>query len=167
MSPVTLCFYLLKTHFLLSLLSAKVNFGNGIDAISQSTDTTNFHEMLLGKDSPEAATQLFQDGTTSRWLVKSGGRVAAVFGEDAIEQTPGADSCTSQCQNRDMIHGTLPVPPDPTNPVPLASASSAGVAVSTVVASSEMPASTAVAASAPVNAAPVASNGALRRCALL
>lgn len=75
--------------------------------------------MLIAKDSPEAATQTFQDGTTSKWLLQSGGRLGTVYGEDAVEQGGAGSQCTSQCQNRNKIHGSLPVPPDPTNPTPI------------------------------------------------
>lgn len=75
--------------------------------------------MLIGKDSPEAATKLEQGGNTTTWFVPSGGRVGSVFGEDATEVGGVGSKCTSQCQNQDAIQGSLPVPPDPTNPTPL------------------------------------------------
>lgn len=73
--------------------------------------------MLLGKDSPEAATQTFQSGTESRWSVLPGGRVGQVMGHDAFESNPS--NCTQQCQNSNQIHGSIPIPPNPTDPTPL------------------------------------------------
>lgn len=99
--------------------TGKVNFGNGIDAVSAAQSSTGYHQMLLGKDSPQVATKLFQDGTTTRWYVASGGRLGGVLGEDAIELSAGATSCTSQCQAQNQIRGSLPVPPLPTNPTPI------------------------------------------------
>jgi hypothetical protein len=92
--------------------TGKVNFGNGVDA-----DAT--HAMLLGKDSPQVATKLAQTATTTRWSVTSGGRLGGVLGEDAIELSAGATSCTTDCQARNRIQGSLPVPPDPTSPTPI------------------------------------------------
>ena len=92
--------------------TGKVNFGNGVDA-----DAT--HQMLLGKDSPQVATKLAQTATTTRWSVTSGGRMGGVLGEDAIELSAGATNCTSDCQARNRVQGSLPVPADPTDPVPI------------------------------------------------
>ena len=92
--------------------TGKVNFGNGL-----SGDAT--HQMLLGKDSPQVATKLYQDGTTTRWSVASGGRMGGVLGEDAIELSAGATNCTSGCQARNQIQGSVPVPPEPVSPTPL------------------------------------------------
>ena len=92
--------------------TGKVNFGNGVDA-----DAT--HQMLLGKDSPQVATKLAQSATTSRWSVASGGRMGGVLGEDAVELSAGATGCTSDCQARNRIQGSLPVPADPTDPTPI------------------------------------------------
>ncbi|WP_134765738.1 hypothetical protein [Nocardioides sp. 1609] len=96
--------------------TGKINFGDGVDAVASGPGA---HQMLLGKDSPQVATKLFQDGRTTRWSVVSGGRLGGVLGEDAIELSQGATSCTSQCQAQNRIRGSLPVPPDPTNPTPL------------------------------------------------
>ena len=96
--------------------TGKINFGDGVDAV---TTGTGAHQMLLGKDSPQVATKLFQDGRTTRWSVAPGGRLGGVLGEDAIELSQGATSCTSQCQAQNQIRGSLPVPPDPSNPTPL------------------------------------------------
>ncbi|GAB4081042.1 hypothetical protein GCU67_05645 [Modestobacter muralis] len=92
--------------------TGKVNFGNGVDA-----DAT--HQMLLGKDSPQVATKLAQTATSTRWSVTSGGRMGGVLGEDAIELSAGATNCTSDCQARNRVQGSLPVPPDPTDPTPI------------------------------------------------
>jgi hypothetical protein len=92
--------------------TGKVNFGNGVDA-----DAT--HQMLLGKDSPQVATKLAQSATGSRWSVTSGGRMGGVLGEDAIELSAGATNCTSDCQARNRVQGSLPVPADPTSPTPI------------------------------------------------
>jgi hypothetical protein len=92
--------------------TGKVNFGNGVDA-----DAT--HQMLLGKDSPQVATKLAQTATVTRWSVASGGRMGGVLGEDAIELSAGATNCTSDCQARNQIQGSVPVPPDPTDPTPI------------------------------------------------
>jgi hypothetical protein len=51
--------------------------------------------------------------------VTSGGRLGGVLGEDAVELSQGATNCTSQCQAQNQIKGSLPVPPDPTNPTPI------------------------------------------------
>jgi hypothetical protein len=95
--------------------TGKINFGNGIAAESGPAA----HQMLLGKDSPQVATKLFQDATTTRWSVASGGRLGGVLGEDAIELSAGATNCTSDCQARNRLNGSVPVPPDPTAPTPL------------------------------------------------
>ena len=92
--------------------TGKINFGNGV-----SGDAT--HQMLLGKDSPQVATKLYQDGTTTRWSVASGGRMGGVLGEDAIELSAGATDCTSDCQARNQIRGSVPVPPEPVSPTPI------------------------------------------------
>ena len=92
--------------------TGKVNFGDGV-----SGDAT--HQMLLGKDSPQVATKLFQDGRTTRWSVASGGRLGGVLGEDAVELSAGATNCTSDCQARNRIQGQVPVPADPVDPTPI------------------------------------------------
>lgn len=99
--------------------TGKINFGNGVDAVTPAQSATGFHQMLLGKDSPQVATKTFQSGTVTKWLVTSGGRLGGVLGEDAIELSQGATNCTSQCQAQNQIKGSLPVPPDPTNPTPI------------------------------------------------
>ncbi len=99
--------------------TGKINFGDGTSAVSPSQDPVGYHQMLLGKDSPQVATKTFQGGTVTKWLVESGGRLGGVLGEDAIELSQGATNCTSQCQAQNQVQGSLPVPPDPTNPTPL------------------------------------------------
>ena len=96
--------------------TGKINFGDGTDAVTSGPDA---HQMLLGKDSPQVATKLYQDGRTTRWSVAPGGRLGGVLGEDAIELSAGATNCTSHCQAQNQIRGSVPVPPDPTNPTPL------------------------------------------------
>lgn len=96
--------------------TGKINFGDGVDAVPAGAGA---HQMLLGKDSPQVATKLFQDGRTTRWSVAPGGRLGGVLGEDAIELSQGATSCTSQCQAQNQVQGSLPVPSDPSNPTPL------------------------------------------------
>jgi hypothetical protein len=95
--------------------TGKINFGNGVPAESGGSA----HQMLLGKDSPQVATKLAQGATSTRWSVASGGRLGGVLGEDAIELSAGATNCTSDCQARNRINGSLPVPPDPTSPTPI------------------------------------------------
>jgi hypothetical protein len=92
--------------------TGKVNLGDGV-----SGDAT--HQMLLGKDSPQVATRLLLTATTTRWSVASGGRMGGVLGEDAIELSAGATNCTSDCQARNRIQGSLTVPQDPTSPTPI------------------------------------------------
>ncbi|BFM23007.1 hypothetical protein [Microbacterium sp. che218] len=96
--------------------TGKINFGNGVDAVSSGPGA---HQMLLGKDSPQVATKTYQDATVTKWTVASGGRMGGVLGEDAIELSAGATNCTSQCQAQNRINGSLPVPPNPTNPTPI------------------------------------------------
>lgn len=96
--------------------TGKINFGNGVDAVASGA---NAHQMLLGKDSPQVATKTFQSGTVTKWIVEPGGRLGGVLGEDAIELSAGATNCTSTCQAQNRINGSLPVPPNPTNPTPI------------------------------------------------
>ena len=97
--------------------TGKVNVGDGVDAV---TSGAGAHQMLLGKDSPQVATKTFQSGTVTKWLVQPGGRLGGVLGEDAIELSAGATNCTSQCQAQNQIRGSLPVPPNPVDPTPIA-----------------------------------------------
>jgi hypothetical protein len=48
-------------------------------------------------------------GGVSVWDVASGGRMGAVFGEDATEVAPGAEDCIQDCQARDRVRGTAVV----------------------------------------------------------
>jgi hypothetical protein len=96
--------------------TGKINFGNGVDAV---TSGSGAHQMLLGKDSPQVATKTFQSGTVTKWMVAPGGRLGGVLGEDAIELSAGATNCTSKCQAQNRINGSLPVPPNPTDPTPI------------------------------------------------
>lgn len=59
--------------------------------------------MFLGKESPEAATQTFQDGSTFKWSVLAGERLGSVFGHDATEQGGAGSNCTSQYQNQNRV----------------------------------------------------------------
>ncbi|MBT0767320.1 hypothetical protein KIH74_00190 [Kineosporia sp. J2-2] len=99
--------------------TGKINFGDGRDPVTAAASSAGYHEMLLGKDSPQVATKLYQDGSVTRWSVASGGRMGGVLGEDAIELSQGATNCTSQCQAQNRIRGSLPVPPLPVDPTPL------------------------------------------------
>lgn len=105
--------------YFVNQFTGKINFGDGIDAVSQAASPTGYHQMLLGKDSPQVATKTYQDGTVTKWVVTSGGRMGGVLGEDAIELSQGATNCTSNCQAQNRIRGSLPVPPDPINPTPI------------------------------------------------
>jgi len=93
------------------VVTARVNFGN------------DFSPKFIGRDSPQVATRIAQgcpnnilkrDGTTvvvnhcggvSVWRVASGGRMGAVFGEDAHEVAPPATNCTSNCQAQNRVRG--------------------------------------------------------------
>jgi len=109
--PVTFVHTLGPTLFyFVNPFTSKINFGDGVPG-----DST--HQMLLGKDSPQVATKTYQDGRTTRWTVQPGGRLGGVLGEDAIELSAGATNCTSGCQAQNRIQGSLPVPPDPEDPV--------------------------------------------------
>lgn len=105
--------------YFVNSFTGKINFGDGVDAVTAAQSPTGSHQMLLGKDSPQVATKTYQDGATTRWLVTSGGRMGGVLGEDAIELSQGATSCTSDCQARNRIRGSVPVPPNPVDPTPI------------------------------------------------
>src|SRR3712207_8934483 len=47
-------------------------------------------------------TTLFRSSTTT-WSVASGGRLGGVLGEDAVELSQGATSCTKDCQAQNQI----------------------------------------------------------------
>ncbi|CAG9962879.1 unnamed protein product [Clonostachys byssicola] len=99
-------------YFLDPNLNNAVRIGNGVPA-----DST--HTVLVAKDSPQGANRLYQDGTTSQWNVWSGGRMGAVFGEDALEDAPPATVCTYDCQAQNQIRGSLPVTTLPDTIVPI------------------------------------------------
>ncbi|MTD14719.1 hypothetical protein GIS00_12285 [Nakamurella sp. YIM 132087] len=105
--------------YFVNSFTGKINFGDGTNAVSQAQSATGYHQMLLGKDSPQVATKTYQDGTTTKWLVTSGGRMGGVLGEDAIELSQGATNCTSNCQAQNRIRGSVPVPPNPVDPTPI------------------------------------------------
>lgn len=105
--------------YFVNSFTGKINFGSGVNAVTPAQDPVGFHQMLLGKDSPQVATKTFQSGTVTRWSVAPGGRLGGVLGEDAIELSQGATNCTQQCQAQNRINGSLPVPPDPVNPTPI------------------------------------------------
>ena len=52
------------------------------------------NDIVLGYDSPQTATTLFGDETTTIWNVQDGGRIGMVVGEDAVEalQEAGPDA---------------------------------------------------------------------------
>jgi hypothetical protein len=94
------------------VVGARINFAN------------DFSRKFVGRDSPQVATRvnpgtcknniLKRDGSTvvvdhcggvSVWRVSSGGRMGAVFGEDAIEVAPPATVCTHQCQAQNRVRG--------------------------------------------------------------
>ena len=115
--PVTLTHVLgPQLFYFVNPYTNKINFGDGLDPV---TSGSGAHQMLLGKDSPQVAAKTSQDRTTTTWVVQPGGRLGGVLGEDAIELSAGATSCTSQCQAQNQIRGSLPVPPLPTSPTPI------------------------------------------------
>jgi hypothetical protein len=59
-------------------------------------------------------------GGVAVWDVASGGRMGAVFGEDAVEVAPGAEDCTENCQAHDRVRGKAVILGFPF-PVPAAS----------------------------------------------
>jgi hypothetical protein len=80
---------------------------------------------FVGRDSAQVATRILQGcvnsvpaprrptetatvdhcGGVSVWSVASGGRMGAVFGEDATEVAPGATDCVSDCQAQNQVRG--------------------------------------------------------------
>jgi hypothetical protein len=93
------------------VVPSRINFAN------------DFSLKFVGRDSPQVATRIAQgcpnqiqkrDGTlvtvdhcggVSVWRVASGGRMGAVFGEDATEVAPPATICTHQCQAQNRVRG--------------------------------------------------------------
>jgi hypothetical protein len=94
-------------------VTPRINFANDLSA--------NF----VGRDSPQVATRILQGcvntvpaprrpggtatvdhcGGVSVWDVASGGRMGAVFGEDATEVAPPATNCTQNCQAQNRVRG--------------------------------------------------------------
>ena len=105
--------------YFINSFTGKINFGDGVNSVTAAQSATGYHQMLLGKDSPQVATKTFQSGSVTKWTVTSGGRLGGVLGEDAIELSQGATNCTSQCQAQNQIRGSIPVPPEPENPTPI------------------------------------------------
>ena len=81
-------------------------------------------ELLVGRDSPQAATRVQhptctnsiprRDGTldtvrhcggVSEWDVLSGGRMGQVMGEDSTEVAPPATFCVKDCQAQNQVRG--------------------------------------------------------------
>ncbi|KFA81946.1 hypothetical protein S40288_11192 [Stachybotrys chartarum IBT 40288] len=60
-----------------------------------------------------------QDGNVAQWKVWSGGRIGAVFGEDALENGPPAVTCTSDCEAQNRVRGSLLVTTMPEFIVPI------------------------------------------------
>jgi hypothetical protein len=107
-------------------VAPRINFANDV--------SPNF----VGRDSPQVATRVPQgcpnqirkrDGTfvtvdhcggVSVWNVASGGRMGAVFGEDATEVAPPASNCVQDCQAQNRVRGQAVVLGFPF-PVPAAS----------------------------------------------
>ncbi len=93
------------------VVPSRINFAN------------DFSPKFVGRDSPQVATRIAQgcpnqiqkrDGTfvtvdhcggVSVWRVASGGRMGAVFGEDATEVSPPATVCTQNCQAQNRVRG--------------------------------------------------------------
>ena len=107
------------------VVPTRVNFAN------------DFSPKFVGRDSPQVAERIPQGcpnefldrqnepdivdhcGGVSLWRVASGGRMGAVFGEDAIEVAPPASACTENCQAQNQVRGQsvklgfpFPVPDD-------------------------------------------------------
>lgn len=89
--------------------------------INFASDTS---ELLVGRDSPQAATRVQhptcsnqiprRDGSfdtvnhcggVSEWVVLSGGRMGQVMGEDATEVAPPATFCVEDCQAQNQVQG--------------------------------------------------------------
>ena len=82
---------------------------------------------LVGRDSAQVAQRVDQCsnafgthcGGVSQWRVASGGRMGQVMGEDAVEVSPGATDCVTDCQAQNQIRGRAVVLGFP-SPVPAA-----------------------------------------------
>jgi hypothetical protein len=109
-------------------VTPRINFANDVS------------KKFVGRDSPQVATRILQGcvntvpaprrpegtatvdhcGGVSVWSVASGGRMGAVFGEDATEVAPPATNCTENCQAQNQVRGQAVVLGFPF-PVPQAS----------------------------------------------
>jgi len=89
-------------------ITPRINFANDLSP------------KFVGRDSPQVATRLVQQGGVSVWQVESGGRMGGVLGEDSVEVAPPAKPCTHKCQAQDRVRGRFPVLGFPF-PVPAAS----------------------------------------------
>jgi hypothetical protein len=94
-------------------VTPRINFANDVSA------------KFVGRDSAQVATRILQGcvnsvpaprrpngvatvdhcGGVSVWSVGSGGRLGAVFGEDATEVAPGATDCVSGCTAQNQVTG--------------------------------------------------------------
>jgi hypothetical protein len=94
-------------------VTPRINFANDIS------------DEFVGRDSPQVANRILQGcvntvpaprrpggtatvdhcGGVSVWDVASGGRMGAVFGEDATEVAPPATNCTQNCQAQNQVRG--------------------------------------------------------------
>jgi hypothetical protein len=94
-------------------VTPRINFANDVS------------DEFVGRDSPQVATRVLQGcvntvpaprrpggtatvdhcGGVSVWDVASGGRMGAVFGEDATEVAPPATDCTQNCQAQNQVRG--------------------------------------------------------------
>jgi hypothetical protein len=89
--------------------------------VNFASDTSS---LLVGRDSPQAATRINQApcsnsipkrdgsfvtvrhcGAVSEWDVLSGGRMGQVMGEDSTEVAPPATFCTKDCQAQNQVRG--------------------------------------------------------------
>jgi len=97
-------------------IGARVNFGN------------DFSSKFVGRDSAQLAVRRSEPtcdnailnrfgefvsvkhcGGLSRWDVQSGGRMGMVLGEDAVEVSPSATDCATDCQARNRVKGKATV----------------------------------------------------------
>lgn len=86
--------------YFVNSFTGKVNFGNGVDAVTPAQSATGYHQMLLGKDSPQVATKTSQSGTVTTWTVSPGGRLGGVLGEDAIEPRRAPPTAPASARRR-------------------------------------------------------------------
>jgi hypothetical protein len=94
-------------------VTPRINFANDVS------------DRFVGRDSPQVANRILQGcvnnvpaprqpggtarvdhcGGVSVWDVASGGRMGAVFGEDATEVAPPATTCTQNCTAQNRVRG--------------------------------------------------------------